>query len=84
MMKPQEIEKKLTDAFPGSKVQVKDLTGTSDHFQVVVVSEIFQGKSLLEQHRIVYAPLEKDLGADIHALSIKTMTPTQAQERTDT
>lgn len=45
------------------------------HFNVTVVSSVFQGKSSLERHRMVYAAVDDMMHTDIHALSIKARTP---------
>jgi acid stress-induced BolA-like protein IbaG/YrbA len=76
MISESEVEKLISAALPGSKVKVTDTTGTGDHFQATVTSELFRGKTLVEQHQMVYAPL-KDLMAKniIHALSLKTSPP---------
>jgi stress-induced morphogen len=75
MLSAQTIQSLLLSAFPGAQVEVTDLTGTSDHFQAVVVAREFEGKSRVEQHKMVYAALG-DLMADrIHALALKTRTP---------
>jgi stress-induced morphogen len=81
MKEPQEIEKKLKDTFSGAHVEVEDLTGTKDHFQVTVVSEAFEGKKLIEQHRMVYKPFEDEIGGPIHAFSIKTYTPEKWEKK---
>jgi BolA family transcriptional regulator, general stress-responsive regulator len=47
------------------------------HFNLVVVSEIFQDKSTMARHRIVYSALEDLIPKDIHALSIKTFAPSE-------
>jgi len=49
--------------------------GGGGHYQVVLVSETFAGKSRLERHRLVYATLAEAMGSEIHALSIKAYTP---------
>ena len=77
MMTAEEIKTRLEETFPGSQVEVRDLTGTSDHWQVTVVSEKFKGLTLIDQHKMVYAPFEGDIQGAIHAFSIKTMTPDQ-------
>lgn len=76
MITPQEVEAILAAALPGAQIRVADTTGTGDHFQATIVAEQFRGKSLVEQHRMVYEPL-KDLMARnvIHALSLKTSPP---------
>jgi len=77
-MSPNEVKTTLEKALSGSTVQVKDLTGGGDHFQVVVVSAAFEGKGLIDRHQLVYAALRELLGNDlIHALSLKTYTPDQ-------
>jgi stress-induced morphogen len=75
------IETKLKEAIPGCQVQVVDLTGTNDHFQVIVVSEKFEGVPLIEQHQMVYAPFKEEMKGPIHAFSVKTMTPAQLERR---
>jgi stress-induced morphogen len=64
----------LQQAFPdATELSVVDRTGTGDHFQVTVASARFQGLSLVEQHRLVYAALEGPLAdGTIHELRIKT------------
>ena len=57
---------------PGSRVEVSDLMGTGDHFQVKVESKDFAGKSLMEQHKMVFAILRKEMDDRIHAVQIKT------------
>ena len=47
------------------------------HFNLEVVSEIFQNKSTMERHRIVYSALQDLIPKDIHALSIKTIAPSE-------
>ncbi len=74
-MKPDEIKKRLEIGLPGSQVEVSDLTGTGDHFEVTIVSSAFEGKSPIDRHRMVYGALGQDVGGAIHALSIKATTP---------
>jgi acid stress-induced BolA-like protein IbaG/YrbA len=77
-MSPEEIRTTLEKAFPGAMIHVQDLTGGGDHFQVVVVSESFAGKGLIDQHQMVYGALKEAMGTErIHALALKTFTPEQ-------
>jgi stress-induced morphogen len=64
----------LESAFPeADELSVVDRTGGGDHFQVIVASGRFDGLSLVDQHRLVYAALEGPLGdGTIHELRIKT------------
>ena len=73
-MSAQRLRSLLETAFPDAEtLAVDDRTGGGDHFQVVVTSPQFDGLSLVEQHRLVYAALEAPLAdGTIHELRIKT------------
>ena len=75
MIAPDEIRTRLLSALPGAAVTVRDMTGTADHYEVTVVAEAFKGMSLIERHRMIYAPLQDVLGGALHALSLKTIAP---------
>jgi stress-induced morphogen len=75
-LSPAEVTARLQAAFPDGKIDVLDLTGTQDHYQVAIVSPAFQGLSLLKQHQLVYDALAKELQGAIHALTLKTSFPT--------
>ena len=62
----------ILSVLPGAQVSVDDLTGGGDHFDILVVSKKFEGKPLLEQHKIVFAALEKEMDRRIHAVQLKT------------
>ncbi len=72
MMDPNRIRDMLLQALPGADVEVKDLTGTQDHFQATIIAPQFAGKSLLEQHQMVYRALGDSMKQDIHALALTT------------
>ena len=76
MLDPQEIRRRLEDAFPEATVAADDTTGTGDHFAVTVVSDRFTGKSLVERHQMVYGALSA-LMPRIHALQLKTVTSSE-------
>lgn len=78
MMAPDEVKTMLEKALPDSMVEVQDMTGGGDHFQVFVVSPSFEGKGLVDQHQMVYGALKEAMGSErIHALALKTFTPEQ-------
>jgi len=61
---------------PGARA---DVQGDDDvHFEAVVVCEAFRGKMPLARHRMVYATLGERMGGEIHALSLRTLTPDEA------
>lgn len=72
MMEPSRIQEILTAALPGAEVEVKDLTGTKDHFQATIAAPQFAGKSLIEQHQMVYRALGDAMKGPIHALALTT------------
>jgi acid stress-induced BolA-like protein IbaG/YrbA len=78
MITPEEIKQTLSKALPVTLVETQDLTGGGDHWQVIIVSSAFEGKGLLEQHRIVNEALKEPLADQrIHALALKTYSPAQ-------
>jgi len=78
MITPEEIKQTLSTALPVTLVETQDLTGGGDHWQVIIVSSAFEGKGLLEQHRIVNEALKEPLADQrIHALALKTYSPAQ-------
>ena len=60
---------------PGSYVEVEGEDGT--HFSAIIVSDEFAGKSMVQQHQVVYKTLGTKMGNEIHALSMQTFTPEQ-------
>jgi acid stress-induced BolA-like protein IbaG/YrbA len=76
MITPDQVSTMIKAGLPDASVQVQDLTGGGDHYQVVVVSSQFEGCSLVQQHQLVYkAVLEVMSSEAIHALALKTYTP---------
>jgi stress-induced morphogen len=74
MIEPEQIHEALIKQLPGAEITVQDLTGTRDHYEVLVMWSGFNGKSLIEQHKIVNNALADKLeDGRIHALKIKTI-----------
>jgi stress-induced morphogen len=85
----RRIHEKLLAAFAPSHLDVINEShmhsvpkGSETHFKVVVVSEQFDGKPLLQRHRMVNAALQNELDTGVHALSILSKTPTQWEGNT--
>ncbi|HUI19586.1 MAG TPA: BolA family transcriptional regulator [Methylocella sp.] len=70
-----EIERLIRQAFPDAHVVVVDLAGDGDHFGARVASGAFIGKSRIEQHKMVYAALQGQMGGVLHALALETSVP---------
>jgi stress-induced morphogen len=67
-----EIQNKIESGLPGSKVEILDPYKDGVHIKAVVIYDAFAGKSLIEQHRMVYATLKDELKEEIHALALET------------
>ncbi|MDV6234989.1 BolA/IbaG family iron-sulfur metabolism protein [Leptospira ellisii] len=68
----EEIKNKIQSGLPNSKVTILDPHKDGVHIKAIVVYEGFQGKSMLEQHRMVYATLKEELKQEVHALALET------------
>jgi acid stress-induced BolA-like protein IbaG/YrbA len=66
-----EIKQRIEDSLPDASA---DVTGDGQHFRAEVVSPAFTGLSRIQQHKLVYEIFGAELGARIHALSLKTTT----------
>jgi stress-induced morphogen len=72
-MTPEQLKQRLEKAYPDGKVEVIDLTGTHDHYQVAVESKAFAGLTRIQQHKAVMAVFDAELvSGEVHALTIKT------------
>ena len=75
MLSAQQLELYITQHLECEYIKVLGDDGT--HFEAVIVSAAFSGKSMVQQHQLVYAALGDRMRAEIHALSMKTYTPEQ-------
>ena len=72
-METEKIKALIETGIPGAQVEV---TGDGRHFEAVVVSDAFEGKSLIRRHRMVMDTVKAEIASDeLHALSIKTALP---------
>ena len=68
----EEIKNLITSSIPDAKIEIKDLVGDNNHYSAKIISKIFNGKSKIEQHKLVYKSLQGKMGSELHALSITT------------
>lgn len=74
-MTKEQMRERLSAAYPDGAVEVIDMTGTQDHWQVAVESSAFKGLSRIQQQRHVMNVFEAELKTgEVHALTIKTIT----------
>ena len=81
------IEARLREALAADHLEVVDEShlhaghagarSGAGHFRALIVSSRFEGRSPVERQRLVFAALEKEMGPEIHALSMRTLTPEQ-------
>ena len=72
-MQSSEIKQLIESGLPGATVVVSGNDGR--HFEAVIVASAFEGKSMVQQHQMVYRILGERMGVEIHAFALKTMTP---------
>ena len=77
MMPIEQLQEMLNTAFPGDEIRLSSPMGDNNHFQLLVVSPRFDGKTMIEQHQLVYQALGDSMREAVHALSLKTYTPEQ-------
>ena len=75
-MDADTIRHLIETGLPGARADVRGDDGV--HFEATVVAAQFAGKLPLARHRLVYATLGERMGGEIHALSLKTVTPEEA------
>jgi acid stress-induced BolA-like protein IbaG/YrbA len=72
MISPDDIKTWIEAGLPCEHIEVR---GDGHHFEAVIVSAEFRGKSRVRQHQLVYSALGGRMREQIHALSMKTCTP---------
>lgn len=77
-MQVEDITRLIKAGVPDSVVEVD---GDGRHFTAIIVSDVFAGKNMVQQHQVVYQALGDKMGTDIHALSIQTYTPEEWKKK---
>ncbi|RHZ86674.1 hypothetical protein Glove_48g62 [Diversispora epigaea] len=79
-LKPTTLEITNDSHLHAHHQAMKDVTSKETHFSVYVVSEQFEGKSLMQRHRLIYQLLDDELKSGVHALSIKAKTSKEIEQ----
>lgn len=82
MLSASQLESYITEHLACDYIKVLGDDGT--HFEALIVSPAFEGKSMIQQHQLVYAALGDRMRAEIHALSMKTYSPQKWSEKNKT
>jgi BolA protein len=87
MSTPERIESILRNRFRPTHFELTDdsalhaghpgAASGGGHYTVLIVADAFEGRTLLEQHRMVHDALRDLIGGEIHALALKTIPPSQ-------
>jgi acid stress-induced BolA-like protein IbaG/YrbA len=75
MVTPEEVRSYIEAGLACHEVRV---AGDGTHFEAVIVSDAFRGKTRVQRHQLVYAALGERMREEIHALSMRTLTPEEA------
>ena len=81
MVTCEDIKSWIEQNLPDSDVEI---SGDGRHFDAMIVSAEFTGKTRIQQHQMVYSALGEKMKDDIHALSMRTMTPEEQVADTGT
>ena len=71
---PEQVKQYIAAGLPCEHLEV---VGDGQHFEALIVSAAFEGKRLVARHQLVYGALGDRMRAEIHALSMKTLTPSE-------
>ena len=72
-LKLEEIRSLIKEAIPDAEITIQDLAGDQNHYSATIKSNIFTGKSKIEQHKLVYKALKGKMGNELHALALNTL-----------
>ncbi len=78
MLTPETVKSYIKQSLPCDHVEV---IGDGQHFEAIIVSPEFRNKNRVQQHQIVYRALGDRMREEIHALSMRTLTPEQWAEQ---
>jgi len=68
----KELENLILESIPDAKILIEELKSDGDHYKATIISKEFIGKSLIQQHQMVYDSLKGKMGGELHALMLKT------------
>jgi acid stress-induced BolA-like protein IbaG/YrbA len=78
MVQPEDIKRYIEEKLSCQHVEV---AGDGQHFEALIVSDSFVGKSRVQRHQLVYRALGERMRDEIHALSMQTLTPVEWEAR---
>lgn len=80
-MQAHEVKQRIEEGIPNTQCHVNEFSGGSDHYSVVVVSNTFEGRTLLARHRLIMDLFKDEVeSGEVHALTIKAFTQAQWEQ----
>jgi stress-induced morphogen len=73
-MTKEQILNRLHENFTDSEIEVQDMTGQSNHFNLLIISNDFKSVSLIKRHKMIHSIFKEELTTEIHAFQIKALT----------
>lgn len=78
MIEPKVVEDVLREKLASvTHLELRDLTGTKDHYEAVIVAQAFEGLGRVKRHQLVYAALGELMAGPVHALTMQTLSPAE-------
>ncbi|CAM5486832.1 BolA family protein [Eoetvoesiella caeni] len=71
---PEQVRQYIAESLNCEHIEVQ---GDGSHFEAIIVSPAFEGKRLIARHQLVYSSLGERMKSEIHALSMRTLTPAE-------
>jgi len=65
-MLKEDIEDRLIKLFPDSQIKIINMTTEDNHFSITIISDLFNGLSLIERHKLIYQEFKKEIPTSIH------------------
>jgi len=78
MVTPEQVKNYIEQHLECAHINV---VGDGQHFEALIVSSLFGGKNRVQRHQLVYGVLGERMREEIHALSMKTLTPEEYEEQ---
>ena len=72
-LEKNKLEAMIKESFPDATIILEDTAGDNNHYSAKICSKFFNGKTRIEQHKMVYRALKGKLGNELHALALETM-----------
>ena len=70
----KKLEEIIKNNIKNSQIIIRDINNDNNHFDIIIISDQFEGLSLIKQHRMVYDALDGIITKTIHAIQLKTYT----------